>query len=85
MKVIVEERQGEGLEAFLGKRITLFCSAYIYTGKLVGVNSTCVKLSDASIVYETGPLNTKNWTNAQALPNDWYIATQSIESFGELK
>ena len=85
MKVIVSEVEGEGLQAFLGKNVTLFCSAYIYTGKLIGVNSTCVKLSGAKIVYETGPLNTDKWTDAQPLPKDWYVTTQSIESFGELK
>lgn len=87
MKVLKEvcEVSGEGLEGLLGQVVTLFCSAYIYTGKLVGVNTTCVKLSDASIVYETGPLNTKTWTDAQKLPHDWYVQTSSIESFGILK
>lgn len=37
MKTLVEV-QNEGLLALIGKRVTLFCSAYIYTGKLVGVN-----------------------------------------------
>ena len=36
MKVLVKEMEGEGLEAFLGKIITLFCGVYIYTGKVVG-------------------------------------------------
>ena len=85
MKVIVEERNGEGLEAFLGKTITLFCGVYIYTGKVVGVNTTCIKLQDAKVVYETGGFDTKTWKDAQALPNEWYVSTQSIESFGHIK
>lgn len=85
MKVVVEEVAEEGLEAFLGKRITLFCGVYIYTGKLMGVNSTCVKLENAAIVYETGPLTDGSWKDAQNLPKNWYVATQSIESFGILK
>ena len=85
MKVMVKEVENEGLEALMGQRVTLFCGVYIYTGKLVGVNQTCVKLEDAGIVYETGPFGEKTWKDMQPLPNDWYVATQSIESFGVLK
>ena len=55
MKMIVTEVENEGLEALIGQVVTLFCGVYIYSGKLVGVNDTCVKLEDAGIVYETGP------------------------------
>lgn len=85
MKVIVNEVENEGLVALMGKRVTLFCGVYIYTGKLVGVNDTCVKLEDAGIVYETGSFDDKKWKDCQKLPRDWYVTTQSIESFGELK
>ena len=85
MRVLVNEVENEGLFALMGKRVTLFCGVYIYTGKLVGVNDTCVKLEDAGIVYETGSFNEKNWKDCQKLPNAWYVTTQSIESFGELK
>lgn len=85
MKKIVEEVNGEGLDKLLGERVTLFCCRYIYTGKLVGVNETCVLLQDAGIVYETGALDTKDWTDMQKLPRDWYVQMASIESFGILK
>lgn len=85
MKKIVEDVTGEGLQKLLGERITLFCLNYIYTGKLMGVNDTCVLLTDAAIVYETGELNTKAWKDAQALPHDWYVQLSAIESFGVLK
>ena len=85
MKVLVNEVENEGLFALMGKRVTLFCGVYIYTGKLVGVNDTCVKLQDAGIVYETGSFSDKKWKDCQSLPNDWYVTTQSIESFGKLK
>jgi len=85
VKVLVNEVENEGLVALMGKRVTLFCGVYIYTGKLVGVNDTCVKLEDAGIVYETGPFSDKKWKDCQSLPKDWYVTTQSIESFGELK
>lgn len=85
MKCVVQEVENEGLVSLLGKCVTLFCGVYIYTGKLVGVNDSCVKLSDAGIVYETGAFTDKKWKDVQSLPNDWYVTTQSIESFGELK
>ena len=83
--VKVVEVENEGLLALLGQHVTIFCNVYIYTGKLVGVNSDCVKLENAAIVYDTGPLTSKNWTEAQALPNDWYVSKGLIESFGILK
>lgn len=85
MKVLVTEKEGEGLEGLLGQTVTLFCGVYIYTGKLVGVNDTCVKLTSAKIVYETGSFTSKDWKDAQPLPFDWYVQVQSIESFGVLK
>ncbi len=85
MRKIVEEIEGEGLEKLLGQRVTLFCANYIYTGKLVGVNDTCVLLSDAAIVYETGSFADKQWKDAQVLPHEWYVGRSFIESFGLLK
>ena len=87
MKRIIEAQEvaGEGLEKFIGERITLYCQIYIYTGKLVGVNADFVLLEDASVVYETGGYDAKEWADAQKLPNDWYVTKQSIESFGRLK
>lgn len=85
MRKIVEEVSGEGLEKLLGERITLFCLNYIYTGKLIDVNASCVLLENAAIVYETGELTDKKWKDAQALPNQWYVQLGAIESFGVLK
>ena len=86
MRKIVEEVGGEGLEKLLGEVITLFCANYIYTGMLSGVNDTCVLLTDASIVYETGDFTDKGWKDAQKLPGkEWYVQTLAIESFGKMK
>ena len=85
MKKIVEEINGEGLEKLLGETVTLFCVNYIYTGKLMGINETCVLLSNAGIVYETGAFTDKQWKDCQPLPNDWYVMLNAIESFGVLK
>lgn len=85
MKCLVKEVEGEGLESLLSQNITLFCGVYIYTGKLVGVNETCVKLENAKIVYETGAFTSSDWKDAQLLPHEWYVTLQSIESFGILK
>lgn len=84
--VKVEEVEGEGLIGLMGQRITLFCSAYIYTGKLVGVNESFVMLEDAGIVYNTGAFNVPKWEDYQAFPTkNWYVTTASVESFGILK
>ena len=85
MRKIVEEVSGEGLEKLLGERVTLFCLNYIYTGKLTGVNATCVLLSEPSIVYETGPFTEKKWKDAQPLPNELYVMLACVESFGIVK
>jgi hypothetical protein len=44
MKMIIENNTAEGLEALLGEQVVLLCACYIYSGKLVGVNTSCVKL-----------------------------------------
>ena len=85
MKKIVSEVAGEGLEKLLGERVTLFCANYIYTGTLTGVNDSCVLLTDAAVVYETGPFGDKKWKDAQELPSEWYVQIDAIESFGKLK
>lgn len=78
-------KQTEGLKGLMGQRITLFCLNYIYTGKLVGIDGGCAKLDDAAVVYETGPLDAKDWKDAQALPNPVYVMLRCVESFMILK
>jgi hypothetical protein len=88
MKKLIEvtEVAGEGLEALMGENVALFCLNYIYSGKLVGVNSSFVKLENPSIVYETGAFNTKSWKDAQTLhTTEWYVQTSAIESYGLAK
>lgn len=85
MKKIIEEVKEEGLMKLLGQRVTLFCMNYIYTGMLTGVNDTCVLLTDAAIVYETGGFMDAKWKDAQPLPNDWYVQLSAVESFGVIR
>lgn len=87
MKKVMEvvEVESEGFLALLGETVTLFCMNYIYTGKLTGVNDTCVLLDDPSIVYETGPFTTKDWKDAQKLPHSIYVQLSAIEAFGKMK
>lgn len=83
--VTVTEVDNEGLEGLMGQVITVWCLNYIYTGKLEGINEDYIKLTEASVVYETGPFNEKNWKDAQRLPNPCYVMKQCIESFMVLK
>jgi hypothetical protein len=86
MKVITDIKEGEGLEGLLGEQVIIICACYIYAGKLVGVNEQCVKLEDASIVYETGEWSAKAYKDAQKLHNKHhYVAVGMIESFGRGK
>ena len=85
MDMNMGNRNQGGLRTLVGKRVTLFCVNYIYTGKLIAVNDKSVVLTDPAIVYETGPLRTKKWKDAQNFPKDWHVKRNFIESFGELK
>lgn len=86
MKRIVESTSNEGLEALLGEKVTLFCTRYIYTGKLTGVNDQFCLLENPSIVYSTGSFEDKDWADAQKLPKkEWYVMYHSVESFGIMK
>jgi hypothetical protein len=82
MKKIVQEVEGEGLLALLGKRVMVWCGVYIYEGKLTGVNTHDILLEDASVVYETGSLTGKP-KNTEKLPNNLYLRTQAIECYYE--
>jgi hypothetical protein len=85
MKKLIEETGEGAMESLMGEVITIFSLNYIYTGKLVGVNDTCCLLENPKIVYETGSFDTKEWSDAQALPNDLYVQYACIESFGVVK
>jgi ferredoxin-fold anticodon binding domain-containing protein len=79
----VQEVEGQGLEALLGKTVLLFCVNYIYTGVLIGVNEHDIILDKAGIVYETGAFTDKKLKDCQFLPSsEWRIRTSAIESYG---
>ena len=84
MKRIIETQDG-GFDALLGEKITLFCTIYIYTGMLAGVNADHLELKDAKLVYETGELASGSWKDAQPLPSPWRVMKASIESWGAAK
>jgi len=82
--VTVQEVEGQGLEALLGKTVQLWCMNYVYSGKLVGVNEHDVILEDAGVVYESGELRGKSFKDFQLLPGkEWRVRTAAIESYGE--
>ena len=86
MKKVIECDEAEGFDALLGERVTLLCANYFYTGKLLGVNETCVLLGEPSIVYETGSWDDMVWKDVQRLPtHKLYIQRAAVEAFGILK
>lgn len=83
MKMVLTENEKEGLIALMGQRVVLMCANYFYTGKLIGVNKTCIKLEDPAIVYETGEWNLAKFKDEQKMNVQfWYIRLSAIESFG---
>ena len=85
MKVLVETKEvaEEGFAALLGQNIEVFCGTYIYAGKLVGVNTTCIKLANPHLVYETGGFLDKKYRDAQPMGREFhYIQLSFVESFG---
>jgi len=86
MQVLVETKEvkEEGFLSLLGKNVEIYCGVYIYAGKLVGVNSSCVKLANPHLVFETGAFSDKKFKDAQHMGREFhYVATTLIESFGE--
>ena len=86
MKKLVTEVENEGLIKLMGRKVTLFCANYFYSGTLIGVNSEFVLLEDPNIVYETGDWNEKAYSDEQKLPTkELYVMLRFVESFGVLK
>ncbi len=79
----VVEQEGEGLEMLIGERVVVFCMNYIYSGKLTGVNKTCILLEDAGVVFETGAFTDTRFKDFQKIGHNLYIQTSSIESFSK--
>lgn len=66
----------------LGENILLLCGNYFYAGTLTGLNDDHVELSNAKLVYETGPWDSEQYQDAQPLPGLWRIQKSFIESWG---
>jgi hypothetical protein len=85
MKKVVQvtEVDGEGFEALLDKQVLIYCMSYIYSGKLTGVNKTCILLENAKIVYDAGEATAKGFTTSEKYNYPLYIQTAAIESFSQ--
>jgi hypothetical protein len=76
------EVTGDGLESLLGEMVQLWCLNYIYSGKLVGVNTNDVVLEDAVVVYETGKMTDKTFKFAEPVASkELFVRTAVIESY----
>ena len=82
--VNVVEVEGEGLAALLGEKVILFCMNYFYAGMLSGINTDCVLLEDAGIVYETGAFSDAKWKDFQKI-GSVYVRLCAIEAFAKGK
>lgn len=79
----MHEIEGAGLLSLLGERVLLLCANYFYEGVFEGFdeNLGTIMLTDAGIVYETGPWTEDSWKDRQALEGEHYVQIQSLESF----
>lgn len=86
MKKIIQvtEVEGEGLEAFLNRRIFVVCRSYFYAGTLTGINSDCILLEDACFVLQSGSFEGKGIVESEKVKGGkLYVSKNSIESFFE--
>lgn len=84
--VQVQEIDGEGLEALLGKKVFFFCTNYNYYGTLTGVNTDDIILEDAGIVFDSGKFDAGKFADFQPFPTkEWRLRTSYIESYGEMQ
>lgn len=82
MRKIIEV-ENEGYEKLLGEQVLVFCMNYIYTGKLVEVNTDKLVLGNSYIVYDTGAFDSKSFNEAEKLGDKQFININSIESLGK--
>lgn len=66
----------------IGQYYTFICQRFVYWGRLQGVSDESYWLTDAYIVYETGPWRDKEWQTCEKLPSDWFIPKVAVDSFG---
>lgn len=79
-KRIISDDTTDMLDQLLGEPVAVWCLNYIYAGTLNALDDKTLELTDAYVVYETGPLNTAGFTNAQSVPNPIFINRSTIES-----
>jgi len=72
----------DGIESLLGEMVQLWCINYIYSGKLIGVNTNDVVLENAVVVYETGKMTDKVFKFAEPVAaKEHFVRTATIESY----
>ena len=82
MKKIIIEVENEGLVALMGEEVVIYAGVFIYSGVLDGVNDKFIRLTGARVVYDTGPLQGKEFLKDEETGTAWYVMTHAIESFG---
>jgi hypothetical protein len=71
------------IEDLIGRYVAVWCGVYIYSGKLVSVDSEWIVLENAGVVYTTGPLLGASFTDFQPLPGEyWLVRSDAVESAG---
>lgn len=66
----------------LGACYTFICSRFVYWGKLEAISDDGYWLTNAYIIYETGPWKDPRWQSYEKLPTGWYLPKLTVESVG---
>lgn len=82
--VNITETEKDGLDKLLGEYVELYCLNYIYCGRLIGVNTDDVCLTECQIVYETGKLDDHTGYKFAEPFNqeERFVQKSHIESYG---
>lgn len=69
----------------IGRHYFFICSRFFYWGRVAGWSDDSIFLTDAYIIYETGPWKDDQWQTMEKLPCDWAVSRGAVESYGEGK
>jgi len=81
MKRLCDDETNNGLEQLIGETVLLMCANYFYHGRIKALSDTDVELSEASIVYDTGPWDEEGFSDQQTLPGNVFVRLQAVESY----
>ena len=69
----------------IGAYCFFVCPRFFYWSRVQAVSDESIFLTDAYIIYETGPWKDEQWQTMEKLPCDWAVSRGAVEFYGEGK